>query len=135
MFSLKNLTKSEVVAGMRAILTRQALLGMCGACVVYVLWGPLKANLAGAGLFWSLMDTCLVFRGVLQGFGVTAEKRLRRLLLQTFVLRVLLAAALVSLLLVMKQSVFEMLVSFVILYVFYILNLIIFTSSHKSRRT
>jgi|GEM_PF-6025181 hypothetical protein len=134
MFSFQNLTKSEVVAGMRTILTRQALLGMCGAAVVYAVWGPLKANLAGVGLFWSLMDTCLVFRGVLRGFGVTLEKRLRRLLLQTFVLRVALAASLVSLLLVMKQSVFEMLLSFVILYVFYIINLIIFTSSSKKKR-
>lgn len=131
MVNLQGKSKVELKAGLQTMLKRQALFSIPLPLVAGCLWGAGSAVRVLVGICWSLVDTSLIFRSVLVGYGATAQES-RKLLVRTFLYRVLLAGSLVLIMLKGKFSVWELLISFVLLHIFLVLNLSIFATPKKT---
>lgn len=82
------------------------------------------------GLGWGLIDDALIFRSAYAGLGLSPQAS-RRLLVRTLILRGCLAISLVLIMLQLKLNVAALLIGFILLHIFLIFNLSIFTGQNK----
>lgn len=127
MLQFKDKSKEDVIKVMFKLWLRQAMPGLLICAAGYFILSSMQFVSLVCGVIWALLDDALILSSVVRGFGTTPE-RSKRILFFTFVSRLVTGVALVVAMLSIKLNVLSMLLGFILLHIFLILNLKTFTS-------
>lgn len=119
-----NLNKGNILANLKTIYLRQLLVAVMVVTIAFLKNGYQNATLWFIGCGWALGDMLWMFYGVQKGMKLPPERSqgvMRRNMLE----RLAIAVALVFVMLRLKLSVFELFISFLLLHIALIINLII----------
>lgn len=127
MLQFKDKSKNDVTKVMFKIWLRQAIPGLLLCAAGYFILSLMQFASLVCGVIWALLDDALILSSVVRGFGTT-PKESKRILFFTFIARLITGVALVVAMLSIKLNVLSMLLGFILLHIFLILNLKTFTS-------
>jgi hypothetical protein len=134
MLSFKGYTKAELQQAISLALVRQVIIAVVLFLLAYMLVGGQPAYMFAVGLLWSLADTAMVFGSTVRGMDSSPQAG-KRLLKITFTIRLGLALLMVFVIVRMKLSLLPVLLAFILMHVFLLLNLLIFTRLTKKKTT
>lgn len=133
LFNFKGMTREELIQAVKRLMVRQVLAALVFLVLIYLIFSEEPAYLFGVGLLWSLADTSMVFSSTIRGIDSTPQGG-KRLLKITFAIRLLLAMLLVFVVIRMKLGLLPVLLAFVLMHIFLIANLLIFTRQTKNSK-
>lgn len=133
LFNFKGMTREELVQAVKRLMVRQVLAALVLLLLTFLIFDGRQAYLFAVGLLWSLADTSLVFSSTVRGMDSSLQTG-KRLLKITFAIRLFLALMLVFVVIRMKLGLLPVLLAFILMHIFLIVNLLVFTRLTKGNK-
>ena len=135
MLDFSGITKQESSLIMKRCWLIQLAIGLVCAGLGFLMCPTIASSSALAGgILWGLLDNGVILGSTVVGFGLSPEAS-RRLLVKCFICRLATGVIFIFVMLGIKLRVLEAFIGFILLHIFLIINLYLFTKNINNKIT